>query len=246
MGLGDPVVLLHGIASSSEPTFANLLPLIEAGREVVAIDLLGFGGSPAPLDSRYDTDAHVASVVRTIRRLRLRGRFTLVGHSMGALFAARIAARHGRRLARAVLVSPPIYLDPDAFSGPERGVLDAYQRAYGYIREHPDFTLSNAAIVERFLPTARGMHLDERSWIPFTRSLENAIESQTALTDLAAATVPVEVVIGSLDEFSARGVLAIVERMRGVEVRVVRGSHHVIDRRLAAAVADAIGTPSGG
>src|SRR3546814_15498906 len=87
-GAGAPVVLLHGIGSSSE-TFEQLLPLLRGSHEVVAIDLLGFGGSPVPEDSEYTVDEHVGAIVRTIRHLRIRRPFTLVGHSMGALFTAR-------------------------------------------------------------------------------------------------------------------------------------------------------------
>ena len=48
-GEGPIVVLLHGIASSSV-TFENLVPLLTPTRRVIAIDLLGFGASPAPAD----------------------------------------------------------------------------------------------------------------------------------------------------------------------------------------------------
>ena len=86
--------MIHGIASSSV-TFENVVPLIEGTHRVIAIDLLGFGGSPAPADSRYTVQEHVASLSRTIRSLRLREPFVLVGHSMGSLIAARYSAvRH--------------------------------------------------------------------------------------------------------------------------------------------------------
>ena len=69
IGTGPAVVMIHGIASSSV-TFENVVPLIETSHRVIAIDLLGFGGSPAPADSRYTVEEHVASLARTIRSLR--------------------------------------------------------------------------------------------------------------------------------------------------------------------------------
>jgi len=51
-GSGPAVVMIHGIASSSV-TFENVVPLIEGSHRVIAIDLLGFGGSPAPDDAQY-------------------------------------------------------------------------------------------------------------------------------------------------------------------------------------------------
>src|SRR5690606_16267637 len=91
-GQGPPVVLLHGIASSSV-TFEYVVPLIVEHRRTISIDLLGFGESPVPEDATFTIEEHVASLERTIKQLRLRS-FTLVGHSMGALIAARYAATH--------------------------------------------------------------------------------------------------------------------------------------------------------
>ncbi len=239
-GTGAPVVLLHGIGSSSE-TFEYLGPLLRGAHEVIAIDLLGFGGSPAPEDCEYTADDHIDAIVRTIRHTRIRRPFTLVGHSMGALFSARIAARHPRWLSKAVLVSPPIYLAPEELSDPmDRHAMDVHLRAYRFIREHRDFTLRNAVLAKKLVQVPGVAMLDERTWTPFVRSLEHAIESQTALSDLAAVRVPVEIVFGELDEFRSRGALQIVSRFTGVTIRRVPGSHHLIDHRLAAAVAAAI------
>src|SRR5688572_30395094 len=91
-GTGPPVVLLHGIASSSV-TFEYVVPLVTERHRAVAIDLLGFGGSPAPEGAGYTIEEHVAALRRTVRKLRLR-QFVLVGHSLGALIAARYAATY--------------------------------------------------------------------------------------------------------------------------------------------------------
>ena len=88
-GDGPPVVLLHGIASSSV-TFENVVPLITEYHRAVSIDLLGFGASPVPADATYTIEEHVAALHRTLRKLGLR-RVVLVGHSMGALIAVPIA-----------------------------------------------------------------------------------------------------------------------------------------------------------
>ncbi len=239
-GTGAPVVLLHGIGSSSE-TFEYLVPLLRDAHEVIAVDLLGFGGSPAPEDCDYTAEEHIDAITRTIRHLRVQRPFTLVGHSMGALFTARIAARHPHWLSRAVLVSPPIYLAPEELGdAAERRAMDVHLRAYRFIREHRDFTLRNAALARRLVQVPGVAALDERTWTPFVRSLEHTIESQTALSDLAAVRVPVEIVSGELDEFRSSGALQIVARFTGVTIRRVPGSHHLIDRRLARAVAAAI------
>ncbi len=160
---------------------------------------------------------------------------------MGALIAARYAARNPKRINKVVLVSPPIYLSPDELSGAkDRRALDFHMKAYEYIRANEKFTIRNAQIVERLMSIPKAMDINERTWEPFVKSLQHAIESQTTLSDIAAIRSPIEMVLGSLDEFQSEGVTKIVSRMTGVTVHRVRGSDHLIGKRLARVVATAI------
>ncbi len=239
-GSGSVVVLIHGIASSSV-TFQNVVPLLEADYRCISIDLLGFGGSPMPEGCEYTLTDHVDALARTIRSLRLREPFVLVGHSMGGLIAPRYAARNRRRVKRLVLVSPPIYVSPSALSDDrDRAVEGFYLTAYRFLRDNQDFTLRNAAIIERLLPIPKAMDINARTWDAFVKSLEHTIESQTTISDLAALQVPVEIVYGSLDEFASPGGIRIAERLRGVTVTRVTRSNHLIGKRLARAVAAAV------
>ena len=240
-GTGPVVVMIHGIASSSV-TFENVVPLIEGSHRVIAIDLLGFGGSPAPDDARYTIEEHVASLSRTIRALRLRDPFVLVGHSMGGLIAARYAATRHARLRRLVLVSPPIYLAPDAIGDRrDRTAMELYLRLYEYLRTNKDFTIRAAAGLARLSPIKNLLVVSEANWHAFVLSLQNSIESQTSVSDLASVRAPVEVVYGSLDPFLAPSGMRIIERLRGVTVHRVDGVDHVIRPRMARVVATAIG-----
>lgn len=239
-GAGPVVIMVHGIASSSV-TYQNLVPLLEPDHRCILIDLLGFGGSPAPADSKYRLRDHAASLKRTIRRLGIREPFTLVGHSLGALIAARYTARSRNRVGHLVLVSPPIYLQPSEL-GDERArlVQEGYLRAYEYLRTHQEFTIRNAGFLSQLLPIRNAMTITAQNWVPFVRSLEQSIESQSTISDLADVTVPVDVVIGDLDQFTSPGALRIVERLRDVTVHRVRGGDHLIRPGLARAVAGVV------
>ncbi|ARJ06533.1 hypothetical protein GCM10010988_17980 [Cnuibacter physcomitrellae] len=234
------IVLVHGIASSAT-TFDFVVPLIRDDYRVIAVDLLGFGQSPQPPDAEYTLEEHVDALAHTLRHLGLR-HFTLVGHSLGCLIASRYAATHRRSLDKLVLVSPPVYQSPSEIGDPRtRARVSGYLAAYRFFRENKDFTLANAAWVTKLLPIEHVMEITEQNWTPFVKSLENCIETQTIISDLATVDVPIEVVYGTLDEFLVPGSVAILSRMKGVTTHPVHVNDHVIRRSMARVVATAIG-----
>ena len=249
-GAGPVVILVHGIASSSE-TFRELVPLLVPRHRVIAVDILGFGESPIPDGCEYRLEDHVDALAATIRSLKLREPFILVGHSLGSLIAARLAAmprtRASRRtqVSRVVLVGPPVYLSPtDIGERWVRARVNAYLRAYDFLRLNKEFTLANAAIIARLLP--KGIfELTERNWTPFVKSLEHCIESQTVVSDIAALRIPVDVVYGVLDAFIAFGSMTVIERMRHVTMHRVEANDHLIRPRLARALARVIDAGAG-
>ncbi|MCA1943506.1 MAG: alpha/beta hydrolase [Yonghaparkia sp.] len=242
-GSGPVVVMIHGIASSSV-TFVHLVPLLEADHRVITIDILGFGSSPNPPESTYTLDEHAAALYRTIRALGLRQPFTLVGHSLGSLIAARYAATHRRALDRLVLVSSPIYLPPALLGDRvDRASMGAYFTVYEFLRSNPVFTQRTAAALAAIAPIKNVLELTEKNWQPFMLSLQNAIESQTTLADLSRVRVPIDLVFGALDPFLAPAGLAIVQQLRHVRAHRVSGVAHLMRPKLARAVAEVIALP---
>ncbi|TFD09654.1 MULTISPECIES: alpha/beta fold hydrolase [unclassified Cryobacterium] len=245
-GSGPVVILVHGIASSSV-TFYEVIPMLTPNHRVIAVDILGFGQSPAPDGCEYRLEDHVGALAATIRSLKLKEPFVLVGHSLGSLISTRYAAmeRHGRfraawrRLAargpvsRLLLVGPPVYLSPSDIGDPRvRARVSAYLRAYDFLRANKEFTLANAAIMSRLLP--KGIfELTEKTWTPFIKSMEHCIESQTVVSDIASLTVPVDVIYGAFDAFIAQGSMTVIERMRHVTMHRVEANDHIIRKRLA-------------
>jgi pimeloyl-ACP methyl ester carboxylesterase len=240
VGAGPPVVLLHGIASSSV-TFENVVPLIVERHRAISIDLLGFGASPAPADAGYTLEEHVAALHRTLRHLRLR-RFVLVGHSMGALIATRYAATYRRRVTRLVIVSPPVYLAATELGTPfDRAAMGGYFRLYEFLRANKQFTIRAAAGLARLSPIKNLLDVSETTWRAFVLSLEKSIESQTTVSDLVQVTAPIQLVYGTLDPLLHPAGLRIVENLRGVTTHKVQGVDHVIRPRMARVVATAVG-----
>ncbi len=240
-GSGPVVLLVHGIASSSA-TFDLLIPLLIGNHRTISIDLLGFGESPSPKGARYTIEEHVSALANTIESLALKEKFVLVGHSMGSLIATRYAARHQHKLVKLVLVSPPVYVNPAAIGDPrERAAMDLYLRAYEYLRTNKKFTMRNASMLARISPIKNVLEVSERNWNAFVMSLQNLIESQTTISDLASVTVPAEFIYGNLDPFLNSAGLRIVRQLRNVTMHKVDANDHLIRHRMARVVATAIG-----
>lgn len=103
-GEGHPLVLFHGGSPgtcSSVNWKLNIEPLAHAGFAVYAYDQPGFGLSDNPTD--YSLDFRVAHAKAFIEAFHL-DRFHVMGNSMGAYIAARIALED-RRAKRLVLIS---------------------------------------------------------------------------------------------------------------------------------------------
>ena len=241
VGEGPVVILIHGIASSAT-TFKRLVPLLQDSHRCISIDLLGFGESPAPEGATYTIEEHVAAIDRTIRSLKLKAPFILVGHSLGSLLSARYAAQKPALVSRLILVSPPVYLSPTEISDPRvRAQVDSYLKVYEFMRQNKEFTIASARSIGKLFQLADVLEVSERNWTPFMLSLEHCIESQTTVSDIATVTAPIDVVYGALDQFMSAGTMRIIEQMRHVTMHRVEVNDHLVRARLAKAVAKVIG-----
>lgn len=98
-----PLILLHGIGSAAR-SFAGVLPLLSANRRVLAWNAPGYGGS-TPVAPETPTASDYAEVLRRLLDRLGWPRVHLLGHSLGAVMAARFAAESGERLASLTLAS---------------------------------------------------------------------------------------------------------------------------------------------
>lgn len=112
-GAGEPpIVLIHGMGTSAA-TWAACMEHLGGRHLVVAVDLLGHGGSPVPDDpAEYTRDRALADLDEVIADLPARP--ILVGHSLGGYLAlAHAATRPGVAAGVVVLNTGPGFRDPD-------------------------------------------------------------------------------------------------------------------------------------
>ena len=101
-----PVVLLHGGSGSWTHWVRNIVPLLDAGRWVLAPDMPGFGDSDPPADGN-DADAIAGPLAAGLRALLPGLAVDLVGFSLGGLVSARLLAAQPALARRLVLVGAP-------------------------------------------------------------------------------------------------------------------------------------------
>ena len=147
------VLALHGIAGN-RMAWRSVARAVEseAQVEMIAPDLRGRADS-AGLPGPYGIAAHVADVLALLDHVRI-ARAVLVGHSMGAYVAARVAAEHPERVAGLVLADGgiPVHDLDEESAAAARAMfigsalarhaqtfvsIDAY---LNYWRQHPAFS----------------------------------------------------------------------------------------------------------
>jgi pyruvate dehydrogenase E2 component (dihydrolipoamide acetyltransferase) len=123
LGEGDsvPVLLLHGFGADLN-TWMFTQPALADGRQVIAVDLPGHGGSAKQMD-QADAESLAAIVGHALNALGIE-RLHLVGHSMGGGIAISFASRNPDHVATLTLIS-------SAALGPEinAAFIDGFVRA---------------------------------------------------------------------------------------------------------------------
>lgn len=90
-GSGDPILLLHGMPTSSY-VWRNVIPHLATLGRCIAPDLIGMGKSEKP-DIQYSIFDHIKYVEKFIETLNLK-RVTLIMHGWGSLIGFDYAMRH--------------------------------------------------------------------------------------------------------------------------------------------------------
>ncbi len=99
---GFPLLLVHGWPETRRIWARNLEPLAEAGFDVIAPDLRGFGDSPPADDGFYDLAAHAADLKALLDRLGVE-RCACAGGDLGAGVIVDLALRFDGLVVRQVV-----------------------------------------------------------------------------------------------------------------------------------------------
>ncbi len=126
-----PVLLLHGLTDNGA-CWTRLATDLEADYDLIMPDARGHGRSSVP-DQGYSVEDRAADVLALIEALEL-DRPALLGHSMGGITAAMVAATAPARI-RAAILEDPAFIAPEAWANDRAGDWSAGLRAQRALSE---------------------------------------------------------------------------------------------------------------
>lgn len=101
-GAGETVILIHGFNESTVTWQETIPALAEAGYNVYAIDLVGFGLSEKGLEADLSHPTQVERIIRWMDEQQLE-KANVVGHAMGANVAVHLAFKYPERVESLIL-----------------------------------------------------------------------------------------------------------------------------------------------
>ena len=119
-GAGDgrvPLLLVHGWPETSRIWWRNIGPLVDAGFEVIAPDLRGFGRSDVGPDGKHDVPAHSRDLHALVTEHLGHTRVVVAGGDLGGPVVSDLAARFPDLVERLVIFNAPVPYDKERMVG---------------------------------------------------------------------------------------------------------------------------------
>lgn len=178
----EPVLLLHGLASSFEHNWRQtgwVDLLADGGREVIGVDLLGHGTAAKPHDPAAYVDPHT----EVVAHLPAGEPVAAIGFSLGAQMLLQLALDDPSRFTRLVLVG----VGANLFRHDDHEALALAFERHG--------AGDDDVVARLFVQAAESAGNDLLALAAFLRRPRRAFVA----ADLAAVTCPVLVVMGDRD-----------------------------------------------
>lgn len=246
-GAGEPVVFVHGFATSSH-LWRDVVSLMPAGRRLVVLDLLGHGRSDPPGTRSLGLGAHAERLVALLDALGI-GSACIVGHGVGGGVAQWLALHQPARVSRLALVASIAF---DRWA--PRDVRLA--RATLAVTRHlpPAWLLSmvRAELERGYDDSTRAVHAIDRYARPFsTDAGRDALVQHIAALDtresgaigarLGTLDLPASVIWGSQDPFLPLSLgRRLADTIPGATLDVVEDARHFLPEESPRPVADAL------
>lgn len=235
-GSGSPVVFLHGFRGSGRYWEPHVRQLAE-NRQVIVVDLLGFGFSPWPADASYDVEEHLGAIHRTVKPIVGEQRVTVAGHSMGAILAAEYACKYREEVRGLVVLNAPMFRSESEAKtriGEMSPMAAMFSVQRFWARASCDLVCAFRPILFKVAPrlepdvpanVARDAVLHR--WESFDRTLRKVVlQSRLEETLRSIAPLPITIIHGTDDRITDRGRLETIAAAVRADLVFVRGGHN--------------------
>jgi pimeloyl-ACP methyl ester carboxylesterase len=228
------IILLHGVAATSR-TWDPLINILDMKKfRVIAIDLLGFGESPKPIDCEYAVEDHIRYLRKTIKKLKIRKPYRIVGHSMGSIIAARYCRYYPDGIKEVYLLSLPLYFkNIELHNALSIRHTNLYLGLYESLANKKNFTINVSKYLRKMLKIGDGIDVNEANWNSFRLSLKNTIINQDTYDDISNLSIPVNVIYGDLDQFIVKSNISKLSIFENVKITKISLVDHSISPRYA-------------
>ena len=237
-GASQPtLVFVHGLARTHRVWNATIKNL-PADMRIISVDLLGCGNSPKPDWGKYNAEEQAISLHATLRKQKITGDIIIVGHSLGALVAIEYAKKYPTKLHSLILCSTPLYKSEpryllNKFKLPSGETF--YKYALRNLREKHDFTKKLNYYARRVKFIDSDFVVDDKNIRTVTRSIEMAIENQSAFDWLIQTNLPTSLVYGRVDPYVIKKYYkSIAKHNKNCTVYPVLAAHEINQNRAYA------------
>jgi len=215
-GAGEPIVLVHGFASTKETNWVNpgwVSTLTRAGRRVIALDNRGHGQSSKLYDpAAYDSAAMASDVAALLDHLGIT-RADVMGYSMGARITAYLAVNNPERVRAVILGGLGIRLVEGV--GLPQTIADAL--------EAPSLADVSDPMGKTFRAFAEQTKSDLRALAACIRGSRQTLSRE----QVASIRVPVLVAVGTKDDVAGSGP-ALAALIPGARALDIPGRDHML------------------
>jgi pimeloyl-ACP methyl ester carboxylesterase len=228
---GQPIALVHCFTCSIR-WWDELLPRLSREHRVIAIDLLGHGGSEKPTDG-YSIENQAQLVAQALARLGAEGA-TVVGHSLGATVAVALAEQSRELVDRLAIIDQAP--DNDYGDGLDLLAQASFVPVLGEAlwRVKMDWTIRDG-LEQAFAP---GFDVPDEFVDDLKRMTYEAYDSSPGAEDdyseerpldarVREAFVPLLAIFGAEDQiYDAREALAAYANAPGARTELIEGAGH--------------------
>jgi pimeloyl-ACP methyl ester carboxylesterase len=246
-GAGEPVVFVHGFATSSH-LWRDVVSLMPAGHRLVVLDLLGHGRSDPPGRRALGLAAHAERLVALLDALGIDSA-TVVGHGIGGGVAQALAVRRPTRVTRLALVASVAF---DRWAPRDVRVARATLPLTRHLPPGWLLSMVRAELERGYTDPVRATHAIDRYARPFvTAAGRDALVRHIAALDtresdalgrqLGELTMPTTVIWGAQDPFLP---VLLGQRLAGAipgaTLDVIADARHFLPEEAPRQVADSL------